>query len=294
MQAQLEAQAQAWIGHHGFSGVGQQGQIGSVVADVVERAGELAAQAVELAVSGQVDCAVAAEHAGEDAEMIGDALGQTHIRAGGEIDGAAAGTLLVEKLQQLAVVGQMRHVEGDLRGDERLERRLAAKEASRQARDRRRRMGARQHQQRVDESIGLDESSVEIDAQGPEHCCGSFRRRDDLGQPFTSCWVGGRCNCISDACRSVGSGDSRRERSHGWTQWERQSSFGGRGSAALVRLLARSNRRGAIPQILPEVNGTNDGAKLRWERVPQAVETLVELSGIEPLASSLRTRRSPS
>ncbi len=41
---------------------------------------------------------------------------------------------------------------------------------------------------------------------------------------------------------------------------------------------------------------TNNDTKLRreMESMPQVVESLVELSGIEPLASSLRTRRSPS
>ena len=41
---------------------------------------------------------------------------------------------------------------------------------------------------------------------------------------------------------------------------------------------------------------TNNDTKLRREMrvMPQVVESLVELSGIEPLASSLRTRRSPS
>ena len=41
---------------------------------------------------------------------------------------------------------------------------------------------------------------------------------------------------------------------------------------------------------------TNNDTKLQreMEGMPQVVESLVELSGIEPLASSLRTRRSPS
>ena len=41
---------------------------------------------------------------------------------------------------------------------------------------------------------------------------------------------------------------------------------------------------------------TNNDTKLwrEMEGVPQVIESLVELSGIEPLASSLRTRRSPS
>jgi hypothetical protein len=39
-------------------------------------------------------------------------------------------------------------------------------------------------------------------------------------------------------------------------------------------------------------NDTN--LKREMEGIPQVVDYLVELSGIEPLASSLRTRRSPS
>jgi hypothetical protein len=41
---------------------------------------------------------------------------------------------------------------------------------------------------------------------------------------------------------------------------------------------------------------TNNDTKLRGkiEEMPQVIDLLVELSGIEPLASSLRTRRSPS
>ena len=41
---------------------------------------------------------------------------------------------------------------------------------------------------------------------------------------------------------------------------------------------------------------TNNDTKLRREMrgMPQIIDSLVELSGIEPLTSSLRTRRSPS
>ena len=41
---------------------------------------------------------------------------------------------------------------------------------------------------------------------------------------------------------------------------------------------------------------TNNDTKLRreMEGMPQVVDSVVELSGIEPLTSSLRTRRSPS
>ena len=53
---------------------------------------------------------------------------------------------------------------------------------------------------------------------------------------------------------------------------------------------------GPVPR--HDSGGIREGydAKLRREieDIPQVVDLLVELSGIEPLASSLRTRRSPS
>ena len=117
--------------------------------------------------------------------MRGNPLRKTDVRTCYEIESTAAGALLVKKLQQDAVVGQMRDVERDMRGDESLEGGLAVQQASGQS-EQRSRMGARQHKQRVDESVGLDQSSVEIDTKGPERCCGSFRQRDNLGQTFTS------------------------------------------------------------------------------------------------------------
>jgi hypothetical protein len=41
---------------------------------------------------------------------------------------------------------------------------------------------------------------------------------------------------------------------------------------------------------------TNNDTRLQkdMEGMPQVIDSLVELSGIEPLTSSLRTRRSPS
>src|SRR5271165_5920944 len=108
-QAHLEPQAQAGVGHHDFSRMGQHGQIGSVIADIAVRAAaELAAYAIELAASRQIDRAVAAQNAGKDTEMRGDPLSQPHVGSGYEIEGTVAPTLLFKKLQQGAVVGQMR------------------------------------------------------------------------------------------------------------------------------------------------------------------------------------------
>ena len=66
-RAHSHPQSQARIGYHRFGGTGQQRQIWSVVADVIEfiRAQPLA-QAVELSDSGQVGCAIASQHPAED------------------------------------------------------------------------------------------------------------------------------------------------------------------------------------------------------------------------------------
>ena len=162
--------------------------------------------------------------------MRGNPLRKADVRPCYEIESTAAGAFLVKKLQQGAVVGQMRDVERDMGGDESLEGGLAVQQASGQS-EQPSRMRARQHKQRVHESVGLDQSSVEIDTKGSERCCGSFRQRDNLGQTFTS----------AKACSSSCIDDKT-------VRW---------------------------------VGGWNGGI-------------LVELSGIEPLASSLRTRRSPS
>ena len=90
-----EAQAKAGIGHHGFGGVGQQRQIGSVIADVRVGAGELGAEPIELAGSSQVDLAVAGENAAKDAEMRRDAFGQPEVGSGDEVEGTAAQPLLM-------------------------------------------------------------------------------------------------------------------------------------------------------------------------------------------------------
>jgi hypothetical protein len=79
----------------------------------------------------------------------------------------------------------MRDIEGDVAGNECFERCLAAQKLTGQC-EQKRRMLSREHQQGVDEGIGFDESSVEIDTERPECCYRRFRRRDDLGQPLTS------------------------------------------------------------------------------------------------------------
>ena len=64
---------------------------------------------------------------------------------------------------------------------------------------------------------------------------------------------------------------------------------------ALDALLMKPIQRGDSGDTMAGYD-TNSDTKLRreMEGMPQVIESLVELSGIEPLASSLRTRRSPS
>jgi hypothetical protein len=77
----------------------------------------------------------------------------------------------------------MRHIERDLGGDVGLESRFAAQDSGGQ-RQQTCRVRPRQNQKRVDESIGFDEGTVEIDAQRPQNLEGCFRRRQDLGQHY--------------------------------------------------------------------------------------------------------------
>jgi hypothetical protein len=83
------------------------------------------------------------------------------------------------------VVGQVRDIERDVAGDEGLESGLAAQKLERK---RKQECGvrARKDEKGVNERIGFNESSVEVDAERPENFKGRFRRREDLRQLFTS------------------------------------------------------------------------------------------------------------
>ena len=59
--------------------------------------------------------------------MIGNAVGESSVGAGGEIDLAAPRIFLLQKLKQFSVVGEMRDVESDMFGDKCFEGGFAAK-----------------------------------------------------------------------------------------------------------------------------------------------------------------------
>ena len=118
-------------------------------------------------------------------EMRGYSLSQPPVCTRRQINRASTRSFRLQKLKHLAVVGQVRHVERDMIGDEALERGLAAKNLQRKCKDQRR-VCARKRQQRVDQGVGPYQRPVQIDAQRPEHSNGCFRRHENLRQPITS------------------------------------------------------------------------------------------------------------
>jgi hypothetical protein len=62
-------------------------------------------------VSSEVKDTVGGEDSCEDAEMVGDALGEDGVGGGGEVDGAAGGVLLLKILKEFAVIGEVGDVQ---------------------------------------------------------------------------------------------------------------------------------------------------------------------------------------
>jgi hypothetical protein len=88
-------------------------EVGERVADVGEVVAEAGLEGGELVFAGEVELAVGGEDAGEEAEVGGDAVCGVGIGGGGEVEGAAGGSLLLEVLQEFAVIGEMDDVELD-------------------------------------------------------------------------------------------------------------------------------------------------------------------------------------
>src|ERR1700678_3834618 len=124
----------------------------------------MAAQGVELSVAGKIGYAIGSENARKNTEMVSDAAGKMDVGAGGKINITATGALLLEILQELAVIGHMRDVERDRAGDKCFEGGFAAEQRSRQAEESNR-MGAGQNEKRIDKGIGLDQRAIQVDAQ---------------------------------------------------------------------------------------------------------------------------------
>ncbi len=61
--------------------------------------------------AGEVEGSFGGEDSGEEAEVIGDSLGEDGVGGGGEIDGTAGGVLLLKILKEFAVIGEVGDVE---------------------------------------------------------------------------------------------------------------------------------------------------------------------------------------
>jgi hypothetical protein len=84
----------------------------------------------ELLVPGEVCRSIAAENTMEDAEVLSDAFGETDIGPSGEVEIAAARVFVLQELKELAVVGQMRDVELNVRGNGGFEGGFAAQQSA--------------------------------------------------------------------------------------------------------------------------------------------------------------------
>ena len=112
----------------------------------------------------RLSCAVGGEDAGEEAEVVGDAVGGVGVGGGGEVDGAAGGVLLLKILKEFAVIGEMGDVELDGGGEMAFEGGFALEEPAGEVQEGSR-VVAGEGERRVMKGIGLDEGAVEVDAE---------------------------------------------------------------------------------------------------------------------------------
>ncbi len=162
--AQAGHEGAVGIGEHGLPADGKDGQVGAGVADVGELFAEAGLEGGEFVASGEVVRAVRGEDVGEDAEVGGDTVGEGAVGGGGEIEDAALRVLVEEELEQGFVVGQVVDVERDALGDALLEKGFALRDPAGDGKERTW-MLASEHQDAVDQGVGLDEGAVEVDAE---------------------------------------------------------------------------------------------------------------------------------
>src|ERR1700745_4082610 len=77
------AQGGGGVGNHGLLTVLEEGEVGEGVADIGEVVAEAGLESGELVFAGKIELAVGGEDAGEDAEVVGDAVGGGGIGGGG-------------------------------------------------------------------------------------------------------------------------------------------------------------------------------------------------------------------
>jgi hypothetical protein len=140
----------------------------------------------ELVVAGEVGGSVAGEHVVEDAEVLGDAVGEDGIGAGGEVELPAEAALLLEVGEQGLVVGEVRDVELDAVADFAFQRGFAAGDPAGNAWQVGG-VGADHEQERVDERVVFDEGAIEVDAERPAAGGVRLLASETEGSGWTGC-----------------------------------------------------------------------------------------------------------
>jgi len=167
------------VGDHGLLAVLEQGEVGHGVADVGEVVAEVGPEGGELVFAGEVELAVGGEDAGEESQVVGDAVGGVGVGGGGEVDGTAGGVLLLKILKEFAVVGEMSDVELDGGGEVAFEGGLSLEEPRGEF-HKGCRVVAGDGERGVVQGVGLDEGAVEVDAEHWQNCsvdCGGRERQ---------------------------------------------------------------------------------------------------------------------
>ena len=176
-------EGRGWVGDHGLPAVLEQGEVGEGVADVGEVVAELGLEGGKLVFAGEVEVTVGGEDAGEDAEVVGDAVGGVGVGGGGEVDRAAGGALLLKILKEFAIVGEVGDVELDGVGQVVFESGFALEEPAGKL-QKGHGMMTGYGEGRVVKSVRLNESPIKVDAEDREGGCAGRRRGDGQKRPF--------------------------------------------------------------------------------------------------------------
>ena len=128
--------------------------------------------------ASQVERSIGGEDAGKEFEMIGDAMGKSRIGGGSQVDGSPGGLLLLEILEEFAVVGKVGDIELDGIGDMALESSFSLSQPARDL-ENRGRMLAREGERGIDERVGFDQSAVKIDTERWKRDGAGSRNRHD-------------------------------------------------------------------------------------------------------------------
>lgn len=161
---QRPEQARMRVGHHGAAGAGQQSAVGHGVADVAISSGEAIAECGEFVFAGEVSAAVRGQDAIEEAKICSHAFCQAAVCGCGKINLPSGSVLLLQKLQQGAVIGQIGRVKRDHGGDLRLEGRLSAKNPAGNT-EQGKGTVAYQDQYGIHQRVGLNQRAVHVYAE---------------------------------------------------------------------------------------------------------------------------------